>query len=75
MKTARATQRPTMRSVLRAFSHHAESLGHKEIEPEHFVLGLLDESDGGAIKALRHFGVNVEQTKRLLLERTAHESQ
>jgi hypothetical protein len=37
-----------MRNVLRAASHHADSLRNAEIEPEHLVLGLLDETDGGA---------------------------
>jgi hypothetical protein len=37
---------PSMHNILRLSAHPAETLGHPEIEPEHFVLGLLDEVDG-----------------------------
>ena len=53
-----------MRNVLRAASHQADSLQHAEIEPEYLILGLLDETDGGARRAIRHFGVDTAQTKR-----------
>ncbi len=53
-----------MRNVLRVASQHADSLQPPEIEPEHLVLGLLDETDGGAGRAIRHFGVDTAQTKR-----------
>jgi hypothetical protein len=60
---------PSMRNVLRFSSHHADSLGHAEIEPEHFVLGLLDEADGPAIRTLEYFRVDVERVRAALLKR------
>lgn len=60
---------PSMRNVLRLSSQHAETLRHPEIEPEHFVLGLLDKIDGPAMSLLRHFAVDVEQVKASLLQR------
>jgi len=60
---------PSMRNILRLSSHHAETLGQPEIEPEHFVLGLLDEADGPAIRTFRHFGLDVEQTKTAVLQK------
>ncbi len=62
-----------MRNVLRAASHHADSLRHAEIEPEHLVLGLLAETDGGAGRAIRHFGVDTAETMRKPSERTPDE--
>jgi ATP-dependent Clp protease ATP-binding subunit ClpA len=62
-----------MRNVLRASSQHADSLRDAEIEPEHLVLGLLDEIDGGAGRAFRHFGVDTAETKRKLLGRIPDE--
>jgi ATP-dependent Clp protease ATP-binding subunit ClpC len=59
---------PSMRNVLRISAQHAETLGHLEIEPEHFVLGLLDRADGPAMSLFRHFGVDIERVKASLLE-------
>ena len=64
---------PSMRSVLRAACRHADSLGHAEVEPEHLVLGLLEEVDGGAKRSFAHFGIDTEQTKRALLQRISEE--
>jgi ATP-dependent Clp protease ATP-binding subunit ClpA len=60
---------PSMRNILRLSSQHADTLGQAEIEPEHFVLGLLDEVDGPAIGILRHFGVDVDRTRAALLHK------
>jgi len=62
-----------MRNVLRAASHHANSLQHAEIEPDHLILGLLDETGGGAGRAIRHFGVDTAETMRKAFARTPDE--
>jgi hypothetical protein len=65
---------PSMRSVLRLSSQHAESLGHSEIEPEHFVLGLLDKADGPAMSLFRHFAVDAERVRTALLQKMSETS-
>jgi ATP-dependent Clp protease ATP-binding subunit ClpC len=63
---------PSMRNVLRLSSHHADSMGHPEIEPEHLVLGLLDEEDGPAIRIFQHFQIHVERVRTALLTRVSN---
>jgi ATP-dependent Clp protease ATP-binding subunit ClpC len=65
---------PSMRSILRLSSQHADTPGDSEIEPEHFVLGLLDKADGPAMSLLRHFAVDVEQVKTSLLKKMSEKS-
>jgi hypothetical protein len=65
---------PSMRSILRLSSQHADALGDSEIEPEHFVLGLLDKADGPAMSLLRHFGVDIERVKASLLQKMSDKS-
>jgi ATP-dependent Clp protease ATP-binding subunit ClpC len=65
---------PSMRNVLRLSAQHAETLGHSEIEPEHFVLGLLDKADGPAMSLLRHFAIDAEQVKMALLQKMSEKS-
>jgi ATP-dependent Clp protease ATP-binding subunit ClpC len=48
---------------------HVAKLRHSELEPEHMILALLDETDGGVAKALEHFGVDRAATRQLLFER------
>ena len=64
---------PSMRNGFRAASRHADSLRHPDIEPERLLLGLLDETDGGARRAFRHFGVDTAETMRKVFERTPDE--
>ena len=59
---------PSMHRVLRSSCQHSEALSHREIDPEHLVLGLLDESEGGACHALKHFGVDVPATRQRILD-------
>ena len=61
---------PSMHGALRRSCQHSNALSHRKIEPEHLVLGVLDETDGGAAQALRHFGVDVGATKRRIIQRT-----
>jgi ATP-dependent Clp protease ATP-binding subunit ClpA len=65
---------PSMRSILRLSSQNADTLGDSEIEPEHFVLGLLDKADGPAMSLLRHFAVDVERAKTSLLKKLSEKS-
>jgi ATP-dependent Clp protease ATP-binding subunit ClpC len=65
---------PSMRNILRLSSHHADSLGHPEIEPEHFVLGLLDEAAGPAMRTLQHFRVDVERVRTALRKKMSDTS-
>jgi ATP-dependent Clp protease ATP-binding subunit ClpC len=60
---------PSMHGALRRSWQHCEALSHQKIEPEHLVLGVLDEADGGAARALRHFRVDVHATKRHIIRR------
>ncbi len=62
---------PSMRNILRLSSLYADSFRHPEIEPEHFVLGLLDKADGPAMSLFRHFAVDTEQIKKSLLQQIA----
>jgi ATP-dependent Clp protease ATP-binding subunit ClpC len=64
----------SMRNILRLSSHHADALRHAEIEPEHFVLGLLDEADGPALRIFRHFGLDVDRIRTTLLQKLSDKS-
>lgn len=65
---------PSIRHVLRLACQHADALRHPEIEPEHFVLALLDKFDGPAMSLFRHFAVDIERVKSSLLRRISAES-
>jgi len=65
---------PSMRNALRLSSQHADNLGDSEIEPEHFVLGLLNKVDGPAMSLFRHFGVDTRRVKASLLQKMSDES-
>lgn len=60
---------PSMHGALRRACKHSEALSHRRIEPEHLVLGVLDERHGGVARALRHLGVDVRATKRQIIQR------
>ena len=59
---------PSMHGALSRSCRHSAELSHRQIEPEHLVLGLLDETEGGAARALRYFGVDVRATKRQIIQ-------
>lgn len=65
---------PSMRNILSLSWHKAETLGDTEIEPEHFVLSLLDRVDGPAMSLFRHFAIDTEQVKASLLRRMSDKS-
>jgi hypothetical protein len=64
---------PSMRSVLRSAVRYTDSLQHTEVEPEHLILGLLDETDGGARNMFVHFGIDTVEMKRKLLQKLDEE--
>ncbi len=46
----------------------AERLGNEQVEPEHLLLGLLEDKQGTAIKILHGMEINLESLKNELLE-------
>jgi len=60
---------PSMHGALRRSCQHSRALSHSKIEPEHLVLGVLDETDGGAARALHRFGVDIAATRRHIIRR------
>jgi len=60
---------PSMHGALRRSYQHSEELSHCRIEPEHLVLGVLDETSGGAARALRHFAVDTQAAKRHIIRK------
>ncbi len=60
------------RPVFIASVRHAGTLGHAEIDPEHIILGLLDEAAGGAARVFAHFHVDVPTTRRTIIEQISH---
>jgi ATP-dependent Clp protease ATP-binding subunit ClpC len=59
--------------VLAAPSRFSDMMGHAEVDTDHIILGLLDESDGGAAKLWRHFGVDTLKTAEAIVRRIADE--
>jgi hypothetical protein len=65
---------PSMRNILRLCSQQADILGDSEIEPEHFVLGLLNKVDGPAMSLFRHFAIDTRRVRTLLLQKMSEKS-
>jgi hypothetical protein len=60
---------PSMHGALRRSYQHSEAFSQRRIEAEHLVLGVLDEASGGAARALRHFSIDVQVTRRHIIRR------
>jgi ATP-dependent Clp protease ATP-binding subunit ClpA len=60
--------------VFEGAARHAASLGHTELQAEDMILALLDETEGGASRAMAHFGVDRVATRQLLFQRMSDES-
>ena len=58
---------PSMKRALQRSDEHAEELSAREIEAEHLLLAVLDETEGAAARALQNFGVDLGSTRRLVL--------
>ena len=59
--------------VFAASSRFSDIMGHPEVDTDHVILGLLDESDGGAAKVWQHFGIDTPKTVEALVRRIADE--
>jgi hypothetical protein len=68
-EVASAGYGPSMRNVLWLSSQHADTLGDLKIEPEHFILGLLNKADGPAMSLFRHFAVNPRRVRISLFQK------
>jgi ATP-dependent Clp protease ATP-binding subunit ClpB len=60
------TERFTVKTAeaLEAARRLAESRGHQQLEPEHALVALIDQSDGPAPAVLKKVGVDPERLKR-----------
>ncbi len=63
MRIDRFTQK--MQEALQAAQDRASKAGHSEITNEHFLLALLEQTDGVARPLLEKMGVAVEDARRL----------
>lgn len=59
---------PRVRKVLAMANREAQELNHTYVGTEHLLLGLIRDGDGVAGQILRHFGVDLEQARRELLD-------
>ena len=57
---------PRVREVMSLAKEEAVRMGNSQIGPEHFVMGLLREGQGSAIRTLRSLDVNLTQLKRII---------
>lgn len=57
-----------VRKVLAMANREAQELNHTYVGTEHLLLGLIRDGDGVAGQILRHFGVDLEQARRELLD-------
>lgn len=55
--------------VLQLAGDEARALRHADVEAEHLLLGMLRETDGVAVNALRNLGVNLERLRAVVLAR------
>ncbi len=62
---------PRTKKVLLFAWKEAQALGHPHVGTEHILLGLLLEGDGLAARVLKNQDVDLETTRRLIVERFA----
>jgi len=58
---------PRVKSVLETAKQEAKALNHTYVGTEHLLLGLLRENEGVASRVFKNFNVNVEQTRKEIL--------
>jgi len=58
---------PQVRSVLARAENEAENLNHSYVGTEHILLGILGESEGAAVRVLKHLNVTIERVRELVL--------
>ncbi|MBR0044400.1 MAG: ATP-dependent Clp protease ATP-binding subunit, partial [Synergistaceae bacterium] len=54
--------------VIQLAHHEALALGHSMVEPEHLLLGIIQEGGGVACQALSELGVNLEELSKRIKE-------
>lgn len=59
---------PRVKKVLALANKEAQEMNHTYVGTEHLLLGLIREGDGLAGQILRHFGLDLEHTRRELLD-------
>jgi len=59
---------PRVKKVLALAAKEAKALNHTYVGTEHILLGLLREGDGLAAKVLKNLNVDIEQTRRRILQ-------
>jgi ATP-dependent Clp protease ATP-binding subunit ClpC len=58
---------PRVKKALALAAEEAKALNHTYVGTEHILLGLLREGDGVAARVLKNMKVDVEQTRREIL--------
>jgi ATP-dependent Clp protease ATP-binding subunit ClpC len=59
---------PRVKKVLGLAQKEAKALNHTYVGTEHILLGLLREGEGVAARVLKHFDVDIEQTRQEILK-------
>jgi ATP-dependent Clp protease ATP-binding subunit ClpC len=59
---------PRVKKVLALAQKNAKSLRHTYVGTEHLLLGLLEDGGGVAAQVLRQFKVDLEQTRKEIIE-------
>ncbi len=57
---------PRVREVMSLAKEEAVRMGNSQIGPEHFVMGLIREGQGSAVRTLKSLDVNLPQLKRAI---------
>jgi ATP-dependent Clp protease ATP-binding subunit ClpC len=57
---------PRVREVMSLAKEEAVRMGNSQIGPEHFLMGLLREGQGSAVRTLKSLDVNLSQLKRVI---------
>src|SRR5262249_19499182 len=60
--------------VLALAANESEAMGHRQIGPEHLLLGVLAEGDSAAAKALASRGVELVSVRADIIRRTTNEN-
>jgi ATP-dependent Clp protease ATP-binding subunit ClpC len=58
---------PSAKKVLELAAEESQKLGHNYIGTEHLLLGLIQEGEGVATRALENLGVNYEKSRDMVI--------
>lgn len=59
---------PRARRVIELANDESKMLGQEKIDVEHIMLGIVREGEGIAAHILKHFGINLSQMRREVIE-------